>query len=248
MPHKRTICKIKDVTDSYYTKHDLFDLPLRLLLCGKSQLSGKSTFILNLFRDSFFGKFFKGENIYYISDNKVDNKLKLLQDFKQIPDENIMPYDEEILTDLYDTLEENFIDAVDENEKPPNVMIVMDDVGHSNSLKNKTGGIISKLISNGRHINCSQIYSIQNYTMASTTLRNQVTGAILFSMSNKSLDLVEQDFNYTDSRKTFLKMFNDVARSKPHAFLAVSFTRGAGEMYMDSDFKTIDVSKYESKV
>ena len=245
---KRTICKIKDITDTYYTKHDLFDLPLRLLLCGKSQLSGKSTFILNLFRDSFFGKFFKGQNIYYISDNKVDNKLRLLQQFKEIPDENIMPYDEDILTELYDTLEENFMEAVDEKEKPPNVMIVFDDVGHSNSLKNKQAGIVSKLISNGRHINCSQIYSIQNYTMASTTLRNQVTGAILFSMSNKSLDMVEQDFNYTDSRKTFLKMFNDVARSKPHSFLAVSFTRGAGEMYMDSDFKAIDVSKYEAKV
>lgn len=246
MPPKRTICKIKDVTDTYYTKHDLFDLPMRLLLCGKSQLSGKSTFILNLFRDSFFGKFFKGENIYYISDNRVDNKLRLLQDFKQIPDENIMPYDEEILTDLYDTLEENFMDSVDAKEKPPNIMIVFDDVGHSNSLKNKQAGIVSKLISNGRHINCSQIYSIQNYTMASTTLRNQITGAILFGMSNKSLELVEQDLNYTDSKKTFMKMFNDNARAKPHSFLAVSFTRGSGEMYMNSDFETIDVSKYES--
>jgi len=247
MPHKRTICKIKDITDSYYTKHDLWNLPLRLLLVGKSQLSGKSTFILNLFRDSFFGKFFKGENIYYISDNNVDNKLRLLQDFKQIPDENIMPYDEDILTELYDTLEENFMEAVDENEKPPNVMIVFDDVGYSNSLRNKQAGIVSKLISNGRHINCSQIYSIQNYAMASTTLRNQITGAILFSMSNRSLEMVEQDLNYTDSKKTFMKMFNDVARSKPHSFLGVSFTRGAGEMYMDSDFKTVDVSKYEAK-
>ena len=44
----RQILKIRDKTDSYYTKlKDIFDLPMRLVIVGKSQLSGKSTIILN---------------------------------------------------------------------------------------------------------------------------------------------------------------------------------------------------------
>ena len=42
------ILKVNDHTDSYYTKKaDIFDLPARILIVGKSFLSGKSTIILN---------------------------------------------------------------------------------------------------------------------------------------------------------------------------------------------------------
>jgi hypothetical protein len=246
MPKKTEILKIKDKTDSYYTKIDkLFDLPLRLLISGKSQLSGKGTTILNLFRDSFYGKYFSGSDIYYITNNKVDNKMRLLSEFKSIPEENIMPYDEEILEELYDMIEEEFIDAVSENEKPPNKMIIFDDVGYSNSLKNKEAGIISKLISNGRHLNLSQIYSIQSYKMASTTIRNQITGAILFNTSQKELELITEDMNYLENKKAFVKMFRDtIKKGGRHSFLVVNFTNDAEGFYMNNKFEPIDVKKY----
>ena len=46
---KFDILRVKDKSDSYYTKMErIFDLPMRLIIVGKSQLSGKSTVILNL--------------------------------------------------------------------------------------------------------------------------------------------------------------------------------------------------------
>jgi len=43
------ILKVKDKTDKFYTEvPGLFDVPCRLLINGKSQLSGKTTIILNL--------------------------------------------------------------------------------------------------------------------------------------------------------------------------------------------------------
>ena len=154
-----------------------------------------------------------------------------------------MPYDEEILEELYDMIEEEFIDAVSENEKPPNKMIIFDDVGYSNSLKNKEAGIVSKLISNGRHLNLSQIYSIQSYKMASTTIRNQITGAILFNTSQKELELITEDMNYLENKKSFVKMFRDVTKEK-HSFLVVNFTNDSNGFYMNSKFEPLDVKKY----
>ena len=76
-----TILKIKDKSDSYYTHlKDIFDIPFRLVIVGKSFLSGKSTLILNmLLRDKFYKDHFDGENIYIISNNKMDNKIRILK-------------------------------------------------------------------------------------------------------------------------------------------------------------------------
>ena len=57
-----SILKVVDKTDSYYTAvPNLFDLSFRLLIVGKSFLSGKSTVILNLLlRDRYYKKHFDG--------------------------------------------------------------------------------------------------------------------------------------------------------------------------------------------
>ena len=241
---KKNILKVKDKTDSYYTKmpdDGIWDLPARLLISGKSQLSGKSTTILNLFRGSFYGNHFHGDDIFYITNNKVDNKVKLLQEYKEIPDENIMAFNTDVLTELYDSIEEEFIESVSNNEKPKNKMIVFDDVGYTSDLKKS--GILSKLISNGRHLNLSQIYSIQSFKMASTTIRNQITGAILFNTSQSELELISESLNYLETKKQFIKMFRDQTREK-HSFLVINFTNKASALYMDKNFEPIDVTKY----
>jgi len=242
--NKTNILKIRDVSDSYYTKMDmLFDLPLRLLVSGRSQLSGKGTFILNLFRTSFYGKYFDGEDIIYVTDNKVDNKVKLLQKYKEIPDENIIPYDDAVLNEIYDEIEEQFIESVSNGEIPKNKIIVFDDVGYSSSMKRGgENGIMKKLISNGRHLNLSQIYSVQSYKMAMTEIRNQITGAILFSTSLKELELISDDMNYLEDKKKFIKMFRKYTGKSKHSFLVVNFTNTQGELYMDDEFKPIDVT------
>ena len=60
---------MKDNTDSYtIKKNKLFDLPMRLLLIGKSG-NGKSSFLGNLLlRKDMYRNDFKPENIYIFTD------------------------------------------------------------------------------------------------------------------------------------------------------------------------------------
>ena len=240
------ILRVIDNSDAFHQEHFLFDIPFKILINGKSQLSGKTTIILGLLLDPNFKYHdkFEGDNIYIVSDNKLDNKLKLLMNYKEIPESNYMSYNENELENLYSELEEDFMEEQMEGKKISNRLIIFDDVGYSGSLKNKSFGIISKLVSNGRHLNLSQIYSSQRFSMVSTTLRSQLTGAILFNTSMKELELIAEDFNYLDNKKQFVKMFRKETEEK-RSFLVINFTNN-GSMYMDSLFNSIDVSKYKS--
>ena len=233
------IYKVNDNTDNNHEAMPLFDLPMRLLINGKSQLSGKTTLILNMLMNPEFGydKKFEGENIYIVSDNKLDNKIKILMEFKSIPSENHFPYDEQVLEMLYENLEQEFIDEMEEDGKSTPKLIIMDDVGYSGNLKNKNFGMITKLIANGRHLNLSQIYTSQRFSMVSTSLRSNLTGAILFNTSMKELELIAEDFNYMNTKKSFIEMFRRET-DKPRSFLVVNFSNPSG-LYMNKKFETI---------
>ena len=235
------ILKVRDKTDNYYTHvPNLFDLPFKLLINGKSQLSGKTTIILNLLLNPEFGydKLFEGENIYIISNNKLDNKLEMMSEKLDIPPENRMIFDEDAIEILYNSLEEEFMEETMDGGKPSNRLIVFDDCGYSGSLKNKQFGIISRLISNGRHLNLSQIYTSQRFSQVSTTLRTNLTAAILFNTSMKELDLIAEDMNYLSSHKEFIKMFRETTK-QPRSFLVVNFSNPMESLYLDTDFKPI---------
>jgi len=233
------IYKVNDNTDNNHEAMPLFDLPMRLLINGKSQLSGKTTLILNMLMNPEFGydKKFEGENIYIVSDNKLDNKIKILMEYKDIPSENHFPYDEQVLEMLYENLEQEFIDEMEEDGKSTPKLIIMDDVGYSGNLKNKNFGMITKLIANGRHLNLSQIYTSQRFSMVSTSLRSNLTGAILFNTSMKELELIAEDFNYMNTKKSFIEMFRRET-DKPRSFLVVNFSNPSG-LYMNKKFETI---------
>jgi len=236
----RKILKVKDKNDSYYTKlKDIFDIPMRLLIVGKSQLSGKTNLILNLLlRNEFYRNKYDGQNIFIVTNNKLDNKLKILRKEKDIPDENVMPFDEEDLEDLYEQLEDEFLQDVADKKKPSNKLICFDDVAYSGGLKNKTAGIISKIVMNGRHANISSIFTTQKYSLVSTGVRSNVTGAILFNNSQKELELIADDYNYLESKKEFIKIFRKTTE-KRNSFMVVNFTNDKPDMYMDSEFKPI---------
>ena len=241
MPNRK-ILKVKDKTDGYYKKVDkIFDLPFRILINGKSQLSGKTTIILNLLlRNSFYRNLFDGENIFIVSNNKLDNKLKILMEQKQIPKNNFIKYDEEELEILYDQLEEEFQDEVNEGMKPSARLIIFDDVAYGGDLKSKTAGILSKIVMNGRHANISSIFTSQKFSLVSTGIRTNVTGAILFNTSQKELELIADDFNYMESKKDFIKMFRKITDGR-NKFLVVNFSNDQKEMYLDSEFKPISM-------
>jgi hypothetical protein len=119
--NKYEIYKVKDASESYYTKKDtIVDLPMRMAIIGASQRSGKSNLICNLLlRDEFYNKDFEGSNIYIVSPSlKTDNKLKKLIEVKDIPESNLFDdYDEHILEQLYKDLQEHYNDSVNENTK-----------------------------------------------------------------------------------------------------------------------------------
>ena len=237
------ILKVKDSADGFHKKMPVFDLPMRILLNSKSQHGiGKTTIILNLLLNPEFGydKVFKGENIYIVSDNDQDEKLKLLAKYKDIPEQNIMKYNESDLISLYDEIEEKFEE--DKSDKDiQQRLIIMDDVGYSGKMKSKQFGIIAKLVSNGRHIALSQIYTSQRLNMTPGTLRSQITGACFGTCSMRELEMIENDFNYMDSKKSFIKMFRKHTEES-RSFICINFTGNAG-LYYDREFKPIKMDK-----
>lgn len=239
---KLQIYKVRDKAESFYTKKDtIFDIPMRLLIVGKSQLSGKSNLLVNLLlRDEYYNKDFKGEDIYIVSPSvDTDDKLKKLVDVKDIPEHNLMPdFDEDVITELYKMLEEDYREAVDNGEKPANKLIVFDDISYKGDLKKKKNGIVAKIFSNGRHINISCIVTAQKYSDISTSARENCNGAIFFDMSNKQLELVEADVNYTGAKKDFMKMFRDNIGAK-HSFIVVNFTNEKDKRYLNEYFHPI---------
>jgi len=233
-----TILKIKDKSDSYYTHlKDIFDIPFRLIIVGRSFLSGKSTVILNLLlRDTFYKDHFKGDNIFIVSNNKMDMKMQILKEEKDVPSENFMEFSESNLEMIYEKIEEDAMEAVNQNEKPVNSLIVLDDCAFGGDLKSKTNGTLSRIMCNGRHVNLSCIVTSQKYTQLSTTVRSNASGAILFGNSMKEVDSMEADLNYLDNKRDFVKLFRKATDGR-NKFLVVNFSND--DIYLDSEFKVI---------
>ena len=236
------ILKVKDHSDSYYTKmQDIFDIPMRLIIVGRSFLSGKSTIILNLLlREKFYKDKFDGENIFIISNNKMDNKMKILKQEKDVPAANFMEFSESNLEMIYNKVEEACLESIDEGEKPVNSLIILDDVAFSGDLRAKMNGTLSRIMCNGRHCNLSCIVTAQKYSQLSTTIRTNASGAILFSNSAKEVESMSMDFNYLNSGKAFVKMFRKVTKDK-NSFLVVNFSND--DIYLDSNFKKIEMEE-----
>lgn len=233
-----SILKVNDHTDSYYTKKkDIFDLPFRLLIVGKSFLSGKSTVILNLLlREKFFKNDFDGDNIFIVSNNALDNKMRILKKEKDVDSGNFMEFSEENLDAIYEEVEERALEAINDGKKPPNSLIVIDDVAFSGGLREKINGTLSRIFCNGRHINLSIIVTAQKYSQLSTTMRSNCSGAILFNNSMHEVDAMSQDLNYMDSKKDFVSLFRKTTRGK-NKFMVVNFSEDG--IYQDSEFKPL---------
>ena len=237
MTKKFEILKVRDPSDKNHIKVDILaDLPFKLAIVGKSQVSlGKTTIILNLFlRDKYYKKYFKGDNIYIISNNSVDKKLEIMMEELDIPACNFMTYDEAKLDALYDILEEEHIEEKVKKQK----LIIFDDVAYSNGLKGSQTGIISKICMNGRHILLNSIFTTQKYSLLGTNLRSQLTGIFIGSTSTKELELIETDMNYLEDKKKFMKLMRDNTKNRDFVFINFTNTDEQG-MYLSSTFEKL---------
>jgi len=143
---------------------------------------------------------------------------------------------------LYDILEEQFIEETEDGGKPFNKLILIDDCGYTASLKGggNGDGFISLLACNGRHINISVIINIQKYTQLSTTYRNNLSGLVLFSTSQKEIEQVIADHNYNNSPKDWIKAFRENTKEK-HSFFVVNYSNDIENRYLDSNFQPIKI-------
>ena len=238
--------RVKDKGDSYYTDiPGWFSLPPRLLLQGKT-LSGNTTALLNaMLRDNMFGPHYKGENIYIISPSlETDEKIKKLIDFKNIPESNLIPImDEEILKELWDKFEEDYLECI-QTKKPQNIIVIFDDVSASGDLKKKKNGMMSQFACVGRHLNVGFICTAQKLTDVPTVLRENLSGAICFDMSEKQLNLLAADHSFFPKRSSFFKMFNSVIK-EPRDFLMINYSAPSkAERFRDKDLNVIDWTQF----
>ena len=110
------ILRMKDKFQSLKIKvPTIFDLPSRLLIVGKSELSGKSNLIANLIlREKFYRKYFNPENIIIVcQSSSLDDKWKTMITELDIPDMNIIKrFNETKLEALYDLVKEEYIKKI----------------------------------------------------------------------------------------------------------------------------------------
>jgi predicted ATPase len=239
---KIQILKLKDNTDSFVKrKNKTFDLPMRVLLTGKTGM-GKTNILSNfLLNDNkeFYRKDFDPENIFIFSNSlEGDNKLKIIIRELDIPEENLFKkYDEEVVEVIYDMLMENYNESIEEGDKPKHSLMIFDDVSFDGSLKGKEKeSQMNRIFMNGRKFLISTLATAQKYSSFGTGLRENASGLLLGKSSNKQLDLIEQDHNYLKNKKDFRDMYLDNTKDK-HDFLVINYSKP--ELYFSKEFEPI---------
>lgn len=241
---------MKDIAESYRIEKPIWDLPMRLLVIGKSQLSGKSNLLGNLLlrpydaSDHQGQQYYKGlwdkDSIFIVCPSiDFDDKWKSIIRGLEIPAKNIIDeYDEEKITEQYSIWEKEFLEAVESGEKPSQRLFLFDDCSYGGSLKSKKNGIIARLFQNGRHLLFSTILTAQKYSDVLTAARENMTGGVFYACSHKQAELIFEDISPVPKAQ-FVKTFNAVC-SEPYSFMALSYNRKPEERFMDRDFDNFE--------
>jgi hypothetical protein len=240
--------RVKDKADSYAIEIPAwFSITPRVLLIGKSQYSGKTTFVINaMLRKTMFGPYYEGKDIYIFSESlDTDEKLIKMVEYKKIPKSNqISIIDEDVMRELWDKLEENYLESISNNETPPNVMLIFDDISSGGGLKKKKNGMISRFAMQGRHICVGFIMSAQKLTDLPTGVRENATAVVAWEMSDKQMNLLAADHSFFPKKSSFINLFNSVIQ-EPRDFLIINYSaKSKDDRFMDKDLKIIDWHKF----
>lgn len=241
---KYEILKMKAHTfdDAKINLDKIFSLPARVAIVGKSELSGKSNLVCNLLlRDRFYKGKFEPENMFIIcASSDIDEKYNILSKELDIPEMNIMrKYNEDQLNDLYDLIMEEQLLRIEEKKRLKHYCFIFDDISFSGALKKYKNGIISKLACNGRHLMISTFITSQKYSDISTTFRENLTGLILYSCTNKQLDTIYEDHGLVE-KKQFIKKFRELT-NEPYSFMVINYSNPTNERYMDKNFEPVNM-------
>tara|TARA_R110001599_G_scaffold1299_4_gene6455 strand:- start:5468 stop:6220 length:753 start_codon:yes stop_codon:yes gene_type:complete len=238
------IHRMKDSTDKFTTDKGPFvpSLPARLILVSKSG-GGKTSVLGNLLlKKEFYRDDFPPENIFIFTGSMGDPKINTIASQLDIPTENIIDgYDETQAGVFYDMMVDEYKQAISEGKPPKNSLFLFDDLSYTNLLRIiKKNSIIDKIYANGRKWLISVVTTTQKFSSINTSCRENVTCALLWGCSNKQLELIENDFNYLNNKKQFLKLFRDNTKEK-HDFLVVDFSKK--DIYRNMEFKKLCMCK-----
>jgi hypothetical protein len=236
------IWKMRDATDGFTVKKQpLFDLPMRLMICGRTG-AGKTNAVGSLLMrpHPIYKGDWKPENIYVVSGSlKGDAKLQTIIDQLDIPKSNLFGKYEEALVDaIYETVMDNYNKAIAEKRSPDHSVLLLDDVSYTGRLAavNKKDDPLLRVLMNGRKYLCSVICTAQKYSQLATSARENASGMMLASCSNKQLDVIENDVNQLKTKKDFHEMFRRQTKD-PHDYFVVDY--GHPALYKDHDFQPL---------
>lgn len=248
---RNVILPVVDPDDNDRIKKDvLSNLPMRVPVIGPSDLSGKTTLIINFLMRPynkhdhdgrhFYRNDFKSENIYIVcGSGEGDAKWTALIEGREIPDSNVYDhYDEGELRDLLEMLKEEHLERKEEGEPVEHTLIILDDCAFTGDLKAKRNGFISEVFCNARHHFVSIILTAQDYTQISTTARRNSSMVVAFQTDEPSRELMAKDFSFTCSKKDVMKMYLECTR-EPHSFFLVNKTNPSESRYMNCEFKPV---------
>ena len=248
---KLKVLKVIDKTDNLtISVNRLFDLPMRLILTGKTG-TGKGGIITNLLLNENYGytNIFSGERIYIFAPAPyADEKMRVIIEEKDIDDSNIFN-DIEELEELYEMLVEDFKDRIQNKEEILQSIIIIDDLSFSGKLANRFNAL-AKVYCNSRKFMISVLTTNQAYTQIAKNIRLQSSGMIIFQTNNKELENIEAENNFlAGGKKAFFKMFRDNVKEK-HDFLCINYSNNTDNLYLNKDFQPlaepIEVNKLDN--
>ena len=77
-----------------------------------------------------------------------------------------------------------------------------------------------------------------------TPIRENANCIIAYNMSGRQLEQVQNENDYGDNKKKFIRMFRrNVIES--HDFMVINYTNKFKDMYLDKEFKTLDINSYD---
>lgn len=246
------VYKMIDRTDKFTKEfsNGIPSMPFRVLAVGKTG-SGKSSVAIGnlLLRKDFYRDCFLPENIFIFTGSRGDPKIRTIAKELDIDKSQIIEgYDEEKAKAIYEMIVDEYNKAIDEGRQPEHFLYIFDDLSYTNFFaRTKKNSIIDKIFANGRKYLISCITVGQKFSSLNTQLRENTSTAILFSCSNKQLDLIEQDYNYLPTKKAFFQMFRDHTSDSRHDFIVIDFSqKHQDDIYRNMDFKKICACKYKN--
>lgn len=216
--------------------HPIFNVPFRLLIIGRSGLSGKTTMLSNLLlRKRFYRNMWNGDNIYVISPSlDTDPKWRKICSELRIPAMNQqLEYDENWLTHRYEDAVDNHLHSVGPKKQR---LLVLDDTSFGGAMRKKRFGILNKYFCNGRHYNWTVMATAQQYNQLDTPQREN-SNFIFYQSTGDQARTIGTEHGYGMMPMQFVRFLNEHTR-EPHAFMAVDYSKGV-RRYLDRNFEEI---------